>query len=46
MEMLCIGMSHQTAPIELREKFAIPETEHGVQLQRVRVLPLLVLARV
>ena len=35
MEMLCIGMSHQTAPIELREKFAIPETEHGVQSQLV-----------
>jgi glutamyl-tRNA reductase len=27
MEILCLGLSHHTAPIDLREKFAIPETE-------------------
>ena len=25
MEILCIGLSHHTAPVELREKFAIPD---------------------
>jgi glutamyl-tRNA reductase len=25
MEILCLGLSHHTAPIELREKFAIPD---------------------
>ena len=26
MEILCLGLSHHTAPIDLREKFAIPES--------------------
>lgn len=25
MEIVCLGLSHHTAPVELREKFAIPE---------------------
>ncbi len=25
MEILCLGLSHHTAPVELRERFAIPE---------------------
>jgi len=29
MEILCLGLSHQTAPVELREKFAIPDGEVG-----------------
>jgi glutamyl-tRNA reductase len=27
MEILCLGLSHHTAPIELREKFAVPDGE-------------------
>lgn len=27
MEILCLGLSHHTAPIEIRERFAIPESE-------------------
>ena len=27
MEILCLGLSHQTAPVELRERFAIPDGE-------------------
>jgi glutamyl-tRNA reductase len=27
MEIVCLGLSHHTAPVELREKFAIPDTE-------------------
>ena len=30
MEILCVGLSHHTAPIEVREKFAIPETQLAV----------------
>ncbi len=26
MEILCLGLSHRTAPVELRERFAIPES--------------------
>jgi glutamyl-tRNA reductase len=29
MEILCLGLSHRTAPIELRERFAIPESRQG-----------------
>jgi glutamyl-tRNA reductase len=29
MPILCLGLSHHTAPIELREKFAIPDGEVG-----------------
>ena len=25
MQILCFGLSHHTAPVELREKFAIPD---------------------
>ena len=27
MEILCLGLSHHTAPIEVRERFAIPDGE-------------------
>ena len=27
MEILCLGLSHQTAAVDLREKFAIPDGE-------------------
>ena len=29
MEIVCIGISHKTAPIEIREKFAIGDTHLG-----------------
>jgi glutamyl-tRNA reductase len=29
MQILCLGLSHHTAPIELREKFAIPDGQLG-----------------
>jgi len=29
MEILCLGLSHHTAPLEVREKFAIPDGELG-----------------
>ena len=29
MEILCLGLSHHTAPIEVREKFAVPDAELG-----------------
>jgi glutamyl-tRNA reductase len=31
MEILCLGLSHQTAPVELRERFAIPDGELGAR---------------
>ena len=36
MEVLCLGLSHKTAPVELREKFAIGDAHLGataVQLE-------------
>src|SRR4051812_26937736 len=38
MEILCLGLSHHTAPVELREKFAIPDShvaERAVELAHV-----------
>ena len=29
MEILCFGLNHRTAPVELREKFAVPDSELG-----------------
>lgn len=29
MQILCLGLSHHTAPVELRERFAIPDGELG-----------------
>jgi glutamyl-tRNA reductase len=37
MEIVCLGLSHHTAPVELREKFAIPDAhvaEAAVELAR------------
>ncbi|MES2571986.1 MAG: glutamyl-tRNA reductase, partial [Verrucomicrobiota bacterium] len=37
MQILCLGLSHHTAPVELREKFAFPEAElAGAALQLSR----------
>lgn len=27
MEIVCLGLSHHTAPVEIREKFAVPDSE-------------------
>ncbi|MEI6714948.1 MAG: glutamyl-tRNA reductase [Verrucomicrobiota bacterium] len=29
MEILCLGLNHRTAPVELRERFAVSESEQG-----------------
>jgi glutamyl-tRNA reductase len=29
MELVCLGLSHRSAPVELRERFAIPEIQQG-----------------
>ncbi len=39
MEILCLGLSHHTAPIELREKFAIPEGDLGAVAAALRGAP-------
>src|SRR4051794_37183705 len=39
MEILCLGLSHHTAPIELREKFAIPDSELGAAAAQLRSAP-------
>lgn len=35
MEIVCLGLSHHTAPVEMREKFAIPE--HSVATSAVEL---------
>ena len=39
MEILCLGLSHHTAPIELREKFAIADGEIGAAAAQLRSAP-------
>ena len=39
MEILCLGLSHHTAPVELREKFAIPDGEVGAAAAQLRSAP-------
>jgi glutamyl-tRNA reductase len=39
MELLCLGLSHQTAPVELRERFAIPETRLGELTSEIAAHP-------
>ena len=39
MEILCLGLSHHTAPVELREKFAIPDGEVGAAAAQLRGAP-------
>ena len=35
MELLCIGVSHKSAPVEMREKLALPESAQEELLSRV-----------
>ena len=39
MEILCFGLSHHTAPVELREKFAIPDGEVAALAAKLRTAP-------
>ena len=39
MEILCLGLSHHTAPVELREKFAIPDGELPAVAAQLRQAP-------
>ncbi len=39
MEILCLGLSHHTAPVELREKFAIPDSEIAAAAAQLRGAP-------
>ncbi len=39
MNVLCLGVSHQTASVEIRERFAIPDTQLPVVTLEVGALP-------
>ncbi|NNC90479.1 MAG: glutamyl-tRNA reductase [Akkermansiaceae bacterium] len=39
MEILCLGLNHHTAPVELRERFAVPEGRLGEEAGRLLELP-------
>ncbi len=36
MNIIVVGLSHRTAPVEVRERFALPESERAVALDRLR----------
>ena len=39
MDLLCIGLSHRTAPLEVRERLALPEARQVELLQRLAQAP-------
>ena len=39
MEILCLGLSHHTAPVELRERFAIPDGEIATAAAQLKAAP-------
>ncbi len=39
MHLIVIGLSHRTAPIEVREKLAVPPSRLGEALHRLRIYP-------
>ncbi len=39
MKVVCLGISHQTASVEVRERFAIPEGEIPVLIPKLLTLP-------
>ena len=39
MEILCLGLSHHTAPVELRERFAIPDGEIAAAATQLKTAP-------
>ncbi|HSP80722.1 MAG TPA: glutamyl-tRNA reductase, partial [Myxococcaceae bacterium] len=40
MEFLCIGLSHRTAPLSLRERLALPEAQQAELLQKLAQAPI------
>ena len=38
MEIVCLGINHQTAPVEVRERFAVSESKLGEEAKRLREL--------
>ena len=38
-ELFCVGLSHKSAPIEVREKVAVPEEDQAALLQQVTSIP-------
>jgi glutamyl-tRNA reductase len=39
MSVFCFGLSHQTAPVDVRERFAIPESALPEALARLKTMP-------
>jgi len=39
MPLFTIGISHHTAPIEIRERVAIPRSEYAARVEQLRALP-------
>lgn len=39
MKMVCLGLNHRTAPVEIRERFAVPSHKLQKEGQSVRSLP-------
>lgn len=39
MHIVVVGLSHKTAPVEIREKLAVPESRHGEALARLCSYP-------
>lgn len=37
--MVCLGLNHRTAPVEIRERFAVPSHKLREEGQRIRSLP-------
>ena len=37
--MIVVGLSHKTAPVEIREKLAVPESRLGEALSRLCAYP-------
>lgn len=38
MDLICIGLNHETAPVEVREKFAVPMEELGLKSHELTML--------
>lgn len=39
MEIFCLGLSHHTAPVEIRERFAIPDSRAGTFAREIAGVP-------
>ncbi len=39
MEIVCLGLSHHTAPVDLRERFAVPDGDVATLAARLRAAP-------